>query len=145
MPLPDAQQYVRLAYTYYVEDDTRNSNILQFNGDPENILCGGQPFGPCRKGMVGSNFCGEVISDKVTGGTSATACDGFNTSAPLTPGAADSTFGPAVGATPAFQLDVEPTALAQAKYMINKIIYQPPGNQSFQQYTTNAARASKPT
>lgn len=131
IPLGQAEQYVALKYSYGLQD-----SVL---GDGEGLL--DRPTdslstqqGNDNVGLIGSNFCiDDVVEVDPTPGTGYDAC-GY--AGPST----QATYGPAVGVTPALQINVEPTAEVQTNAIVSRIVYQPPGSGSSQTYsesTTN--------
>ena len=134
IPLNAAEQYVALRYAYGLED-TLYPDPFPF--DPGTLAA--SPFLDAAAqasgddgALIGSNFCTEGrLGTNPSSGTADDAC-GVNP-------AIQQTFGPAVGATPALLLAVEPTAEVQANAVVSRIVYQPPGSESSQTYSEDVS------
>ena len=157
IPLDHGAQFVSLFYTFYIEDNGTDFGLPGVGvGDAAQLVgisC--ETGAPC--GSIGSNFCLDAPASH-SSGTAQQACAGttealdpdYPTTKNLsndTIGAEDvisdpdtgGSFGPAVGVTPALEVDVEPTAEFQADAVLNRIVYAPPGvagsSGSYQTYT----------
>jgi hypothetical protein len=131
IPLSQAEQYVALKYSYGLQDSVLGDGAGLL-GNPTASLATQQ--GADNVALIGSNFC--IYDDFEVNPVPGTGYDACGYAGPSTQG----TYGPAVGVTPAVQINVEPTAEVQTNAVVSRIVYQPPGSGSSQTYsesTTN--------